>query len=46
MDNNSFTNIRNKVLAGYILFGILLHPLSSSAITVEEIPNPRKTYGG
>ena len=46
MKINSFTKVKKNILAGSLLFGVLLHPLSSSAITVEEIPNPRTTNGG
>ena len=40
------TKIKSTAVATSIFFGVLLSPLSTLAITVEEVPNPRSTYGG
>ena len=45
MKTNSFCNIQHIILAGSVLLGILLSPLSTLAITVEDVPNPRITNG-
>ena len=44
MRTNIIAIIKSAAVIGLILIAILLFPLSSLAITVEEVPNPRATY--
>ena len=41
--NNTF---KQTVFLSVIASILLLMPIPSQALTVEEVPNPRKTYGG
>ena len=46
MKTNSLTKFKHIVLVSSLSFIALLLPISSEAITVEDVPNPRATYGG
>ena len=44
MKTNMIAIIKLAAVIGLILIATLLSPLSTLAITVEEVPNPRATH--
>ena len=46
MKVNLDKNLKRTLVASSLCFAVLLFPLKSEALTVQEVPNPRQVYGG
>ena len=46
MKANLHKTLKSVLLAGLLALAVVLFPLKSEALTVQEVPNPRQVYGG